>query len=144
MPKYILRDLICRKCGSLSVDQMVPGLTLPVLHPCQVCKVDTEHDDTGENPGGKNKRYRFADFSSGRRDFRENVRVHSPMATIGETDEPSVDRSGEAIHDRPQFKEDARQERREQTYFETDKKRGHTPLHFDQKSSDKNSQKGDE
>lgn len=133
MPKYIIRDLYCLKCGTTADDQMVLGIAVPVLHPCAKCKQDTEHGDQGTNTGGKYKRYRFADFPTDPRAYRGQVRAHSPKATVGDIDgEDSVDGSGKAIHDRDKFQEDAREERRAEIYADTDRKRGHTPLVFDQ------------
>ena len=129
--KYIIRDLECSDCGTEALDQMVIGESLPVLHPCAKCKQDTEHGDLGTNSGG-GVRYRYQDFSEDPRAYRGQVKAHSPMATV--EGEDSKDLNGNAIHDREQFGEDARSERREKIYHKTDKERGHTPMTFDQKS----------
>ena len=134
MPKYIIRDLVCSQCGTVADDQMVLGITLPVLHPCTKCKVDTEQTDTGTNPGGKNKRYRFADIPEDPRAYRGQVRIGPPKAERDGS--PQLDADGNAIHDGAKFSEDARDEKRDRIYHETDTKRGTRPLHFDQKKGD--------
>jgi len=136
MPKYIIRDLVCSECGAVAQDQMVIGIGLPVLHPCAVCKVDTEQNDLGTNPGGKNKRYRFADLPTDPAAYRGQVRIGPPKA---ERDgKAQTDKDGNVIHDGARFQEDARQEQRERIYHKTDTERGTRPLTFDQKT------KGDE
>jgi len=128
LPKYIYRDLVCTACGTESLNQMVTGFTLPVLHPCQKCTVDTLHHDSGTNTGGANKRYRFQDFSTNPKDYREGIKTRNFKADVINEDgstEPVVDtQTGQDMDKNPRYSEESRKDRIDRAHHEIDKKRG--------------------
>jgi hypothetical protein len=125
-----MRDMICSVCGTFRRDEILnsPHVLVASL-PCEMCGETTEH--VAACNGGQGMRYRCNDFPTDPRFYRGQVEVTGHSATVNDKPVANLDGGG-AVQDRPQFADsDRRGARREKHYWESDHKRGRTPLYFD-------------
>jgi hypothetical protein len=122
----VLKDFECEICGMGRENLAEQGETSQQLY-CRNCSETTTFFSVCN--GGTGVRYRFADLPEDPRFYRGQARASAPVAhdSSGKATEHS---KGGLMHSDPRFSDDARQEKREKIYHETDTKRGYNKLYF--------------
>lgn len=124
-----LRDFYCTACDRVRADVVVDAGVVQLDIECDDCRELTCHRAVCN--GGTGYRYRDCDLPDDPRWYRGQVEVSPVEATAGGEKVMGLD--GKPMQSR--FDGDARAMRRDRQYWEADRKRGLTPMHFDQRKA---------
>jgi len=131
----VLKDFQCSGCGMWK-ELLVESTTETIEAECSTCAEVTVH--TSMCTGGTKSRWRYCDWG-GVNDLSERIRVKGVEAVetnpeTGEEMGPAADiHTGEVIHERPEFGNEAREERRDFIKAKHRRRKGRAPLFFDNK-----------